>query len=196
MLTNTTGSFTVTGTGTDTFSGGNASGGQIQAITQSGTDVTTGIAVYLKNAGSHAAADGALQVTNNAILGEDLPGTFTFQYATIGGAQQKNALELTTNAGKTSTVKIDKVAIANTSPPIAGGTSSIYLRAIGTVNYEITDSRMQDATASAIVLDRTANTTSLIGKLLSNQIGVSSVADSVPDEERDLVHLRRRDRPS
>jgi uncharacterized repeat protein (TIGR01451 family) len=83
-LTNTTGSFTVDGDGTDTSAGGNASGGVIQRTT-GGDNATTGNGVYLSNATNVTLRRMRINDHPNfAVRGKTVSG-FALEYSTING---------------------------------------------------------------------------------------------------------------
>ncbi|MBI4910060.1 MAG: putative Ig domain-containing protein [Acidobacteria bacterium] len=92
VLTNTTGSFTVTGDGSNTSVGGNSSGGTISGMT--GGDVGggsqsvpfNGVGIYLNNVQNISLSRMTLNGTNQnyAIRGFAVNG-FTLQYSTVGG---------------------------------------------------------------------------------------------------------------
>lgn len=91
VLTNTSGSFTVNGDGTNTAVGGNGSGGTISGMT--GADgAVAGTAVYLNNATNVALRRMTINGTNQnfGIRGFTVNG-FTLEYATVGGVAGTNA---------------------------------------------------------------------------------------------------------
>jgi hypothetical protein len=84
-LVNTTGSFTVTGDGSTTSVGGNASGGTIANV--SGADgLTSGIGIYLNNVQNVALRRMTINGTNQnyAIRGNQVDG-FTLEYSMVSG---------------------------------------------------------------------------------------------------------------
>lgn len=90
VLNNTTGSFTVTGDGTDTSVGGNSSGGTISNM--NGADgAITGIGVYLNNAQNVTLQRMTINGTNQnfGIRGFSVNG-FALEYSTVGGTNGTN----------------------------------------------------------------------------------------------------------
>jgi uncharacterized repeat protein (TIGR01451 family) len=84
VLKNTTGSFTVDGDGTNTSTGGNASGGTIQHTVDL-TNTTDGIGVYLENASGVTLR--RMQINDHphfAIRGKTSSG-FALEYSTVNG---------------------------------------------------------------------------------------------------------------
>ncbi|HST51887.1 MAG TPA: Ig-like domain-containing protein [Pyrinomonadaceae bacterium] len=124
VLTNTTGSFTVDGDGTDTSKGGNASGGTIQHT--AGADGTTdGIGVYLNGATNVTLR--RMQINDNpnyAVRGKNVNG-FTLEYSTVNGNNGTSATadnEVGIGAGEDSVrfTNLTGSALVNQSV-IAGG---------------------------------------------------------------------------
>lgn len=112
--TGTSGGLTVTGDGSNTTKGGNASGGTIQNIF--GSDATTaGIGIYLNNTANvvlrRMTINGTLQ--NNGIYGESVRN-LTLQYCTVGGA-------IGTTSGSNDLTLECPVQFGKTFPSVANG---------------------------------------------------------------------------
>lgn len=112
--TGSSGGLTVTGDGSNTTKGGNASGGTIQNIF--GSDATTaGIGIYLNNTANvvlrRMTINGTLQ--NNGIYGE-LVNNLTMQYCTVGGT-------IGTTSGSNDLTLECPVQFGKTFPSVANG---------------------------------------------------------------------------
>ena len=130
VLQNTTGSFTVTGDGSNTSQGGNASGGTIANMT--GADLATaGSAIYLSNAQNVTLRRMLINGSNqNYGIRGTLVNGFTLEYSTVTGtngtaatlASPENSGEGSIYFGNTTTNGLASAATF-TSNVIAGGRS-------------------------------------------------------------------------
>jgi uncharacterized repeat protein (TIGR01451 family) len=129
VLTNTTGSFTVDGDGTNTAKGGNASGGTIQH-TVGADNTTNGVAVYLDNASNVTLR--RMQINDNpnyAIRGKNVSG-FTLEYSTVNGNNGTSAIadnEAGIGAGEDSIrfTNLTGSALVNGSVIAGGNTNNL-----------------------------------------------------------------------